>query len=95
MTNESYHRGDSWYFVNNIAAICMIDLDKKTGTNNFSKYYNDIIQASTDGILKYGTVGYLAEVSSASKREDKGCLGQTWSICTYVELIKKKYNLKI
>ncbi|OVE74778.1 hypothetical protein BVX95_01235 [archaeon D22] len=59
MDNVSYHRGDSWFFVNNIAAIAL----KRV---NYDMFYNvivKIVEASTEEILSRGVMG----VSSVSQ----------------------------
>lgn len=84
-TNESYHRGDSWFWVNNLAAICMYRLDKY----HFKEYIEKIISASTHEILFSGCAGHHAEVSSASKLQSQGCTIQAWSAATYIELVEE------
>ncbi len=81
-TNESYHFGDSWYFVNNISALAMHRLN--------AEKYNDIVeriyQASVDEMFGSGYAGRCAEVSSASERRSEGCRLQAWSHATLLEL---------
>lgn len=76
--DKSYHRGDSWYFVNNIASIVL-------GLTGFFEQRDEIMRASTDQILSQGIPGHAAETSSAAHREAHGCFIQTWSAATYVE----------
>ncbi len=86
--DRSYHRGDSWYFVNNIAAIVLEDID-------FIKYkpiIKKIQLASVNDILQDGYMGAASEISSASVQEAKGCLAQAWSAATFVELMNILYN---
>ena len=85
INNQSYHRGDSWFYVNNIAAMCLIDVNYK----KFEKEIQDIVKASTEDILYDGITGYGSEISSAFKRESKGSPAQLWSNATFIELIKK------
>lgn len=80
--NKSYHRGDSWFFINNIAAICLIKLDKK----KYEKYIDKIYNASKNEILSKGCIGDASEVSSASFLSSKGCFSQTWSLASFIEL---------
>ncbi|MFC1648957.1 amylo-alpha-1,6-glucosidase [Nanoarchaeota archaeon] len=82
-TNESYHRGDSWFFVNNIAAICMKSLDEK----KYKKHIDKIIQANADEILFSGFLGHCAELSSAKELQSLGCQCQAWSAATFIELM--------
>lgn len=81
MTNQSYHRGDSWFFVNNMAALCMLDLDAKA----FKEYIAKIWEASAYELMYSGLAGHHAEVSSASHLSSKGCLAQAWSAALFAE----------
>ena len=81
--NKSYHRGDSWFWINNLAALVM----NRTNKKQFKKYIDKIIQASTKEILYSGAVGHHAEVSSASKLKSQGCPVQAWSAALFIELI--------
>jgi len=87
-TNESYHRGDSWYFVNCMAAICM----QKFGKVKFKKEIDAILNATTREILYMGIIGGCAEVSSSDQQESRGCLLQTWSNALYLELVQELFN---
>ncbi len=87
--NRSYHRGDSWYFVNNIAAICLSRLDKRY----YSGYIEKIIEASAKDILHKGFVGHGSELSSASFQKGEGCLAQAWSVATFIELCEEVKKL--
>ncbi|MEM3127142.1 MAG: amylo-alpha-1,6-glucosidase, partial [Candidatus Woesearchaeota archaeon] len=80
--NRSYHRGDSWFWLNNLAAICLHRVDKKL----FSGYIKKIKQASEQEILFHGFIGANAEISSASKLESFGCWNQFWSNAMFIEL---------
>jgi glycogen debranching enzyme len=81
--NLSYHRGDSWYWLNNVAALCLWRVDKKHYRTVISK----ILQASTSELLFSGAPGYHAEVSSAAVQTSDGCLSQAWSMAAYIELL--------
>ncbi|MBN2422803.1 hypothetical protein JXB41_06240 [Candidatus Woesearchaeota archaeon] len=85
--NKSYHRGDSWFWINNLAAICMNRLDKI----KFRKYTNQITKASSEDILFKGLIAQHAELSSASSQKAEGCLAQAWSAAMFVELINEIY----
>jgi len=83
--NRSYHRGDSWYYINNIAAICMADL-------NYNKYEQKImmiLKSSINDILWEGIIGKPSELSSAKKQTSEGSLYQLWSATTFIELAQK------
>ncbi|MDD5529922.1 MAG: amylo-alpha-1,6-glucosidase [bacterium] len=91
--DKSYHNGDSWFFVNNLAAISMYRIDKV----HFNPYIKNILKASTTEMLSYGFIGHCAELSSAKKLNPCGCLAQAWSAATLVELTSevKNGNIKI
>ncbi len=80
---DSYHRGDSWFWINNLAAICMTRLNKKT----FKHYIDTIKSASIKEILDSGIIGSHAELSSASSLQSQGCPSQAWSLAMFIELI--------
>lgn len=83
--NWSYHRGDSWYFINHMAAISMYRVDRA----KFMEKINSIIKASINETLYSGIIAANAEVSSASKLESKGTWQQAWSSATFIELVKE------
>ncbi|MBI2141412.1 hypothetical protein HYU16_03225 [Candidatus Woesearchaeota archaeon] len=83
-TNESYHRGDSWFWINNLAAIVMAKVNK----NKFKDYIEKIVAASTADILWKGAIGCGSELSSAEEQRAEGCLNQAWSNATFIELMK-------
>ncbi|HLP79877.1 MAG TPA: amylo-alpha-1,6-glucosidase, partial [Acidobacteriota bacterium] len=80
-TNVSYHRGDSWFFVNALAALALWNLQPK----KYSKYIKDILLSCTNGIVSQGAVGSLAEVSSAQSQTADGCVTQAWSLALFIE----------
>mgnify|MGYP006272932413 CR=1 FL=1 len=86
--NNSYHRGDSWYWINNIAAICMYRINHW----KYHDYIEKIKEASTNEILWQGCIGAHTEISSAEKQESWGCLNQAWSNATYIELINELFK---
>jgi hypothetical protein len=81
--NRSYHRGDSWFFINNIAAVSLYKLNKE----KYGEYIEKIISASTKDILSKGIIGRASELSSAQSQKAEGSLFQLWSASTYIELI--------
>lgn len=85
--NRSYHRGDSWFYINNIAAICLHRLNKE----KYFPYIKKILDASTEDMLFKGFIGYSSELSSISRLEPGGCFCQTWSIATYIELVHEMF----
>lgn len=84
---KSYHRGDSWYWINNLAALCMFRLDKDL----FAKYIHEILNRSTKEILYNGVIGSHAELSSAKEPKSQGCLAQLWSSAMYIELMDEMF----
>ena len=81
--DASYHNGDSWYYVNNYAAIAMSRLDK----DYYAKYINRIAHASKEEMLFSGFIGCSAELSSAKQMRSEGCLSQAWSAASLIELL--------
>ncbi len=88
--NKSYHRGDSWYWVNNLAALCMY----RNNPNSFKEKVEKIAEASSSEILWHGCVGHHAELSSASHLSSKGCFSQAWSSALLIELLMEIYEKK-
>ena len=82
----SYHNGDSWYYINNLAAISMHRLDKRYYYDKIKK----IINASKEELLFSGLIGCSAEVSSAKQMKSEGCLSQAWSSATFIEFAYEK-----
>jgi len=87
--NRSYHRGDSWFFLNNIAAICMLDVNLEKYKGRIKK----IKDASLQEMKFKGFIGQCAELSEASSLKSTGCLAQAWSASTLLELLKKTRKL--
>ena len=83
--DRSYHQGDSWFWINNLAAVAMHRVNAK----KFAPYIKRILEASTYELLWNGIVGYSAELSSSARLESKGCLAQAWSMATYLELVEE------
>jgi glycogen debranching enzyme len=81
--DESYHNGDSWYYVNNYAALAMFRLDKEAYDSQIKR----IVAASKEEMLFSGFIGCCAEVSSAKQMRSEGCLSQAWSNASLIELL--------
>lgn len=79
----SYHRGDSWYFLNNIAAMALHSVDPAL----FGEQVRAIMAASWRDLTSMGYVGYASEVSSAGMQEPCGCFAQAWSASTMLEAL--------
>ena len=81
--NRSYHNGDSWFFVNNLAAIALHRLDaRRYGTEVIS-----LLQSSTNEVLFEHMVGRPGEISSASHLDSFGCGIQAFSGGAYLALL--------
>lgn len=88
LDDASYHNGDSWYYINNYAAIAMHRLDRK----HYSKYIKRILEASKEEMLFSGFIGCCAEISSAKKMRSEGCPSQAWSSASFVELLHELHR---
>ncbi|MEM3154524.1 MAG: amylo-alpha-1,6-glucosidase [Candidatus Woesearchaeota archaeon] len=85
---KSYHSGDSWYWINNLAALVLFAFDKK----KYRPYIQHILKASTKEILYEGVCGHHAELSSAAAFKSQGCLAQAWSAAMYIELVEELFG---
>ena len=81
----SYHRGDSWYYVNNIAAIAMHEVD----AHGFKEQVRAIISASMRDLLSQGYAGHCSELSEAAGQKAAGCHAQAWSASTLLEALQR------
>ncbi|MBC8494750.1 hypothetical protein H8D36_01215 [archaeon] len=87
--NLSYHNGDSWFWINNLAATCMQHLDAKKYKYHIERLY----KSSEEEMYSSGFIGHCAEISSAKEMRSEGCMTQAWSAATFIELceqLKKK-----
>jgi len=85
---KSYHRGDSWYFINNIAAIALNRFDQ----NRYSKHISAILSASTYDILFGHALGCASEISDAKEQNSKGAFAQGFSASTYIEMVDELFK---
>ncbi len=83
--NRSYHNGDSWFFINNLAAVAMHRLNAR----RFGRTVMDILQGSTDEILWHNMAGMPGEISSAYELDSYGCGLQAFSGGTYLALLNQ------
>lgn len=86
--NLSYHNGDSWFFINNLAAIAL----HRFNPHLYTKTILELLQSSTQEILWQNMVGCPGEISSAEELDSFGCGIQAWSAGTYVALVKEIEN---
>ena len=84
----SYHSGDSWYYLNNLLALVLKDLNEKKYKFTIQK----IIEASLIDLLKDGVLGFSSELSSAKERKSEGSLIQTWSMSSLLLLLSSFQN---
>ncbi|MDP2950855.1 MAG: amylo-alpha-1,6-glucosidase [bacterium] len=82
---KSYHQGDSWFFINNLAALALF----KVNPEKFAFYIQKILKASQEEILWQGLIGRHGELSSAFEFNVKGCLCQAWSNALFLEALKE------
>ncbi len=85
--NVSYHRGDSWFWLNNLAALVLY----RSNAAKYKKYIEQIIEASSHEILELGAVGHHAELSSARALSSHGCISQAWSSAMFIELCNELF----
>ena len=84
---RSYHRGDSWFWINNLAAFCLSRFDYKKYKSQIDK----ILDASTEEILFHGAIGHHSELSSSEELRSEGCFAQAWSAAMYIELVHELF----
>jgi len=84
-SSQSYHNGDSWFWLNNLTAQVLYNLNPK----KFEEYIGKILEASTNEILWSGTIGHHSELSSANNFSSQGCFSQAWSSALFIETIDK------
>lgn len=88
--DASYHRGDSWFFINNVAALAMFTLNP----HKYESYIEKIRVASENDLLYQGYLAHASEISDAIKQNARGCWSQAWSSATLYELIlKMRHNI--
>ena len=88
--SQSYHSGDSWFFLNNLTAIVL----KRNNPERYRDYIDKIIEASAKEILTMGAIGCHTELSSASRLASEGCWSQSWSNALFVELVREIYSTR-
>lgn len=84
----SYHQGDSWFWINNIAAIAMHRLNHE----KYAPYIQKIFEASAKDLLQGGIPGNASELSSAKEFDPDGSLVQAWSAATFIELYQELFT---
>lgn len=84
---DSYHKGDSWFWLNNIAAIAMDKLQTRMRADldddnykKYSKYIDAIKSSGLKNLLEFGALGWGSELSSFSELKSEGSPIQLWSM---------------
>ncbi len=88
---KAYHHGDSWYYLNNLAAFCLKKIDEKS----FQKEIQKIVYSSLTDLFLDGALGWSSEISSAKERKSEGSLVQLWSISSLIFLLSSLQNIDI
>jgi hypothetical protein len=83
--NQSYHNGDSWFFINNLVAITL----KRFNQHRYGEIIVNILKSSTEEILWHNFLGHAGEISSALELESWGCGIQAFSAGTYLALLNE------
>lgn len=82
----SYHQGDSWFWLNNLAYYVLKDLNKV----KYKFYIKKLKNAAIKNLLKMGAPGYMSELSSAEKLTYEGSPIQLWSLSSLYYNLKRK-----
>lgn len=78
--NRSYHQGDSWFFVNNLAGVALA----RFGMRQFRSVVQELLASSTEEILWKHTVGHAGEIASAGSGTSWGCGVQAFAAGPYL-----------
>jgi hypothetical protein len=81
----AYHNGDSWFWVNNLAAVVL----SRFGRDKYGAFIEKIFEASKNDILWNGAIGCASEISPAGGYVPAGCANQAWSDATFLELYRE------
>jgi hypothetical protein len=85
---KSRYLGDSFFYMNNLAAICMDNLNH----NKYKGVISKILSSSTNDVLECGTIGFSSELSSSTEKRSEGNLAQLTSSTSYIELVDKLFS---
>ncbi len=84
ISDSSYHRGDTWFWVNNLFALVL----QRVNEQKYEKVISRILDASLYDLFSGGgCLGACSEISSARQYEPLGCWSQAWSAATLLELL--------
>lgn len=84
----SYHQGDSWYWLNALAALALF----RTNAKKYWPFIHQILEASSHEILALGAISHHAELSSARALSSHGCVSQAWSAALFIELCDEVFH---
>ena len=82
--SESYHQGDSWFWLNNIAGISMQNLNSK----KYKKQIEQIKNAGLKNLLELGALGWGSELTSANELKSEGSPIQLWTMSSLIKLLE-------
>jgi glycogen debranching enzyme len=82
---ESYHNGDSWFWINNLSGLVLTRINKE----RYYEYIKKILNASTEEILFCETIANHSELSSACSLKSQGASCQSFSAAMYLEFIEE------
>jgi len=83
--NLSYHNGDSWFFINNLAAVALARCDSHV----YAQTINRLLLSSTEETLWKHFLGMPGEIASAADGTSWGCGIQAFSAGTYLFLLQE------
>lgn len=83
--DRSYHHGDSWYWVNALAALVL----QRHDPERYATQIGRLRDACTQDLLFHGAVGHASELSSAAVEEWGGTYAQAWSAALLFELLQE------
>lgn len=84
---KSRDLGDSFFYMNNLTAICLNDLNE----NKYRKIISSILSSSTHDVLECGSIGFSSELSSSVEKTSEGNLAHLTSSTSFVEMIDKLF----
>ncbi|MCS7183998.1 MAG: hypothetical protein NZ866_01455 [Patescibacteria group bacterium] len=82
---KSYHQGDSWFWLNNLAIFALSDLNKE----KYNFYIKKLKEAEMKNLLKMGVPGFMSELSSAADLKYEASPIQLWSLTSLFYNIKR------
>ena len=87
-TNESYHNGDSWFFVNNLAALAL----KRFNAQHYASTIEALTESSVRETLWQNFLGCPGEIASSETGDSWGCGLQGFSGGAFVKLARENHS---